>query len=142
MSRSHSRAPSQRQLRVGEEIRHVLAAAIERGDMADPELRDVPFTVTEVRVSPDLRQATAFVARLGQPMPPELLAALKRAAPYFRSQIARAVRLKFVPNIRFEPDTSFDRASHIEEILHRPSVMRDLVDHDEENEDGDPGEDR
>jgi ribosome-binding factor A len=141
MSRSRNAPPSQRQLRVGEEIRHVLADVIERGGMADPELRDVPLTVTEVRVSPDLRHALVFVTRLGQALSPSLLAALQRAAPFFRAQVARSVRLKFVPSLRFEADTSFDRASEIEAILHRPSVARDLARPEEETPEDDAGED-
>jgi ribosome-binding factor A len=142
MSRPHKAPPSQRQLRVGEEIRHVLADVIERGGMADPELRDVPLTVTEVRVSPDLRNALVYVTRLGQALSPSLLAALQRAAPFFRAQVARSVRLKFVPSLRFEADTSFDRASEIEAILHRPSVARDLTGpEEEETPEDDAGED-
>ncbi|MGB8274157.1 MAG: 30S ribosome-binding factor RbfA [Alphaproteobacteria bacterium] len=132
MTRHRNAPPSQRQLRVGEEIRHVLAAVIERGEMADPELRDIPITVTEVRVSPDLRHAVAYATRLGESLDPALLAALNRAAPFFRAHIARAVRLKFVPSVCFEVDTSFERASRIDAILHRPSVARDLAPHEEE----------
>ena len=80
-----NRGHSQRQLRVGEEIRHLLAELLERGDMGDPELRDARITVTSVDVSPDLRNATAFVMPLGGQDVTRLLAALKRAAPWFRS---------------------------------------------------------
>jgi ribosome-binding factor A len=95
-----------------------------------------------VRVSPDLKHALVYVTRLGQKLSPSLLAALQRAAPFFRAQVARSVRLKFVPALRFEADTSFDRASEIEAILHRPSVARDLARREEGEETGDDtGED-
>nr|MCU0888800.1 ribosome-binding factor A [Rubritepida sp.] len=86
--------PSQRQLRVAEEIRHALAAVIERGDWPDEALWGARITVTEVRASPDLKHMTAFVSGLGKDVPPEQFAALKRSAPWLRSQMARAVRLK------------------------------------------------
>ncbi len=126
MTRQRNRAPSQRQLRVGEEIRHAIAALIERGSMKDPELRDVPVTVTEVRASPDLRHAQVFVTRLGGGDSDKIVAALNRAAPYFRAQVAAAVRLKFAPQISFAPDTSFEQASRIDSILRRPHVKQDI----------------
>lgn len=126
MTRQRGRAPTQRQLRVGEEIRHVVAAIIERGDMADPDLRDVPVTVTETRISPDLKHATVFVTPLGGGDADTLLTALARAAPYFRAQVGRSMRLKYTPALHFELDTSFETASRIDAILHRPKVARDL----------------
>ncbi len=129
--------PSQRQLRVGEELRHVIAQVIERAHFRDPALQDVSITVTEVRVSPDLKNATAFVTPLGGSDTEEVVAALRRAAPYFRGQIARAVKLRAVPGISFEADTSFDYASKIEGLLHQPEVARDLA----EDEDGGEADD-
>jgi len=130
MTRRRGRPPSQRQLRVGEELRHVLASVIERGTMHDPELRDVPITVTEVRMSPDLKNATAFVTPLGGALnsidADRLTAALARAAPYFRGQVGRNIRLKFTPKLRFEMDTTFEAAGRIDALLRRPSVARDL----------------
>lgn len=126
MARQRGKAPSQRQLRVGEEIRHVLAGVIERGDIHDPELRDVSITVTEVRVSPDLRHATVFVLPLGGGETAGLLAALSRAASYLQARIARQTRLRFTPQLRFEKDTSFEHAERIEALLARPKVARDL----------------
>ena len=120
------RPSGQRPLRVGEELRHALADILARGDIRDPDVAGTPITVTEVRVSPDLRNATAFVLPLGGQHAPEVLAGLTRCAPYLRSQLARAVRLKFVPTIGFKLDTSFDRASQIEEVLRRPEVAVDL----------------
>lgn len=122
--------PSQRQLRVGEELRHAIAQIIERAHFRDPALQDVPITVTEVRVSPDLKNATVFVTPLGGSDVDGVVAALRRAAPYFRGQIARAVKLRAVPGIAFEADTSFDYASKIAGLLHQPEVARDLDDED------------
>lgn len=126
------RAPSQRQLRVGEELRHVLAEILGRGDVRDPDLSDATITVTEVRISPDLRNATAFVVPLGGAEVERTIAALRRAAPYLRSRIAREVQLRLVPTLSFEADTSFDYAGRIDRILHAPEVERDL--------DGDAGD--
>lgn len=131
------KAPSQRQLRVGEEIRHALAEVLQRGDFRDPELQDLHVTVTEVRISPDLKAATAFVTPLGGGPMDEALAALKRAAPYLRGQIARAINLRYAPTLSFEPDTSFDYAGRIGAILHSPEVARDLAPHDEDGDEDD-----
>lgn len=126
MTRHRGQAPSQRQLRVGEEIRHAIAELIERGAMKDPKLRDVPVTVTEVRVTPDLRHARAYVTPLGGGDAAEIVAALNHAAPFFRAQVAAAVRLKFAPQVSFTADTSFEEAGKIEAILRRPHVRQDL----------------
>ncbi len=134
--------PSQRQLRVGEELRHALSDLLRRGDFHDPELADLNVTVTEVRISPDLRNATAFVTPLGGGAMGEALAALRRAAPFLRGQIARAINLRYAPTLSFEADTSFDYASRIDSILHSPAVARDLghrVNGDDEDEDEDDG---
>jgi ribosome-binding factor A len=133
------KAPSQRQLRVGEELRHALADLFRRGDFHDPELQNLNVTVTEVRISPDLRNATAFVTPLGGGHVDEALTALKRAAPFLRGQIARAVNLRYVPTLGFQADTSFDYAGHINAILHSPEVARDLgprVNGDDDEDDG------
>lgn len=106
-------------------MRHALAAIFERGELRDPELA-VPITVTEVRMSPDLRQAVVFVMPLGGAGGSEVLAALIRARGFLRRQIAAAVRLRSVPNLTFRMDVSFDRAGHINELLHSPDVVRDL----------------
>ncbi len=111
------RAPSQRQLRVGEEMRHTLSAILSRGDLRDPDLQDVSITVGEVRVSHDLRNATAFVLPLGGRDGEVVLAALRRAAPYIRGQLGRAMRLKFTPTLSFQYDGSFDHAEHIASLL-------------------------
>jgi len=118
--------PSQRQLRVAEEIRHILAGIFTRHEFRDPELAEAEVTVTEVRVSPDLKRATAFVSRLGRSDIDELLPALKRAAPYLRSQLAHTLRLRSTPDISFQPDHTLDEATKINRLLHSPEVARDL----------------
>lgn len=126
MSKQRNREHSQRQLRVGEELRHGLAELLERGDMRDPVLREARITVTMVDVSPDLRNATAFVVPLGGEHADEILAAMRRAAPFFRARLAKMIDLRFAPEIRFELDRSFDNAARIEKLLHDPEVQRDL----------------
>jgi ribosome-binding factor A len=119
-------APTQRQLRVGEEIRHILAGLFARDLIREPSLNGVTITVTEVRVSPDLRNATAFVTRLGRDDVDKLLPALKRAAPFLRGQVAKAIRLRVAPELSFQADTSIDYAMQVSALLHRPEVARDL----------------
>ena len=120
--------PSQRQLRVAEEIRHVLAGIFLRGEIRDPELADVAITVTEVRIGPDLKRATAFVTRLGRSDIDAKLPALRRAAPFLRSQMAKALRgLRITPDLSFQADTSIDYAMHVDELLRAPEVARDLT---------------
>lgn len=129
MAKKSSRAPSQRQLRVGEELRHTLAQVIERGELRDPELANVSITISEVRIGPDLRRATVFVAPLGGSInvaekgkdsemdSAGIVAALQRAAPFLRRAIAKSVHLKYTPNLSFEADTSFDYADNIDRLL-------------------------
>ncbi len=110
--------PSQRQLRVGEELRHALAVILSAGGSNDPDLFDVNLTVTEVRVSPDLRNATVFVVPLGGQNMQPILSALKRTKGYFRHEVAKAMRnLRNVPDLKFLPDESFDNAQRIETLL-------------------------
>jgi ribosome-binding factor A len=118
--------PSQRQLRVAEEVRHALAAVIERGDWPDEALWDARITVTEVRASPDLKHMTAFVSGLGRDLTKEQFAGLKRVSPFLRKQVAHAVRLKFAPDLHFQPDTALDYAMQVDAVLKRPEVARDL----------------
>ncbi len=118
--------PSQRQLRVAEEIRHVLAGIFGRHDIRDPELATVDITVTEVRMTPDLKRAIVYVARLGRTDVAVLLPALKRAAPYLRTQVAHGVRLRVAPELSFQPDHALEYASKIDVLLHKPEVARDL----------------
>ena len=121
-----SKAPTQRQLRVAEEIRHVLAGVFGRGEVRDPALADVTITVTEVRIGPDLKRATAFVTRLGRSDVADKLPALRRAAPFLRSQVAKELRLRVAPDLSFQADTSIDYAMHVDELLRAPEVARDL----------------
>ena len=94
-----ARAPSQRQLRVGEELRHALAQLLRPGELRDPALRDANITVTEVRVSPDLKNATAYVMPLAGANADEIMNGLKRSAPYLKAMLARTVELRQAPNI-------------------------------------------
>ena len=108
----------------------MLAGIFTRREFHDPELADAEVTVTEVRVSPDLKHAAAFVTRLGRSDIGELLPALRRAAPYLRAQVAHAVRLKFAPELTFQPDSAPDYAMHVDELLRSPEVARDLEAHE------------
>ena len=119
---------SQRQLRVGEELRHLLAELLERGEMRDLDLRGASITVTAVDVSPDLRNATAFVMPLGGQHGDRLLAAMRRAAPWFRARVGERAGLRHAPEIRFEIDRTFDEADRIGSLLRRPDVARDIED--------------
>ena len=125
-SEREKKGPSQRQLRVGEELRHLLAELLERGDMRDPDLRDAAITVTAVDVSPDLRNAIAFVMPLGGQNEERLLAALRRAAPWFRARVGEKAQLRHAPEIRFQVDRTFDEADRIGALLRRPDVARDI----------------
>ncbi len=110
--------PSQRQLRMGEAIRHALAEVTARGDIRDPQLRDLPITITEVRPSPDLRRATAFVTPLGGQNMDEIVGALNRARGFYRAKVAQMVEAKYVPEITFRADDSFEQAQRIAKLLH------------------------
>jgi ribosome-binding factor A len=130
MPRHHHHAQSaggsQRQLRVGELIRHELAAMLSRGDVHDPVIEGHMITVPEVRMSPDLRLATIYIMPLGGRDEKDVLAALDRNKRYVRGEIARRVNLKFAPEIRFRIDERFDEAERIEKLLRTPDVRRDL----------------
>jgi ribosome-binding factor A len=132
---------SQRQLRVGEELRHALARVLSRGELRDPHLADVSLTVTEVRVSPDLKNATAFVVPLGGGDLDPIIAALNHASSFLRGQLGHEVTLRYTPRLTFQPDRSFDEAAHINEILHHPRVMRDVAEAAGEDRPPDDGED-
>jgi ribosome-binding factor A len=111
---------------VGEELRHALVGILRDIHAADPALQDINVTVTEVRISPDLGHATAFVVPFAGQNKDETLAALNRAAPYFRTRLVHAVELRRAPRISFSLDTSFGYAAHIEELLRAPAVKRDI----------------
>ncbi len=126
MGKQAGKPQTQRQLKVGEELRHALAWIIERGELRDPVLTGRAITITEVRVSPDLRNATAFIMPLGGGDAEDIAAALRRAKSFLRRLIAQSVKLRHVPDLSFQPDVSFDTYSHIDNILHKPEVARDL----------------
>ena len=134
MGVSRGKPPSQRQLRVGEEIRHALVRILTRGDVHDPLVRTANVTVTQVEVSPDLQNATAFVVPLGGGQTDEIVRALNRAAGFLRGQLGREIHLRYTPRLGFAADRSFDRADEVERLLHSPRVRRDL---ERAREDGD-----
>src|SRR5512142_405558 len=117
---------SQRQLRVGELVRHAIAEMLTRGDVHDPVLEGHLITVPEVRMSPDLRMATIYVMPLGGRDVKEVIEALDRNKKCLRGEIAHHVNLKFAPEIRFRVDERFDEAERIEKLLRTPAVQRDL----------------
>jgi ribosome-binding factor A len=121
-----SAGTSQRQLRAGELVRHALAEVLSRGEVHDPVIQGHMITVPEVRMSPDLRQATAYVMPLGGRDEKEVLAALERNKKFLRGEIAHRVNLKFAPDIRFRADERFEEADRIEKLLRTPAVQRDL----------------
>jgi ribosome-binding factor A len=118
--------PSQRQLRVAEEIRHILAGVFARHEFRDPELAAAEITVTEVRVTPDLKHAHVYLTRLGRSDVDGLLPTLQRAAAYLRGQVAHTLRLRYAPDLIFQPDHALDYAMKIDTLMHRPEVARDL----------------
>lgn len=117
---------SQRQYRVGEVLRHAVADVLARGDFRDPDLHDVSITVTEVTVSPDLKNATGWIMPLGGKDAQDVEAALNRCARYIRGQVSKMVTLRHSPQWRFELDPSFDAADRIDTLLRDPGVKRDL----------------
>lgn len=125
-----SKGPSQRQLRAGELVRHALAEILQREDLREPALKGLSITVTEVRASPDLKQASAFVLPLGGGAKgadiPAIVAALNRISPMIRGLLGKKIDLKFTPALTFLADASFDEAQKIDALLRRPEVARDL----------------
>jgi ribosome-binding factor A len=121
-----SQGPSQRQLRVGELIRHALAEMLTRGEIHDDVLASHVVTIPEVRMSPDLRLASIYVMPLGGKDVQPVLSALERHKRYIRGEIAREVNLKFAPEIRFLPDETFDEAARIDRLLASEKVRQDL----------------
>ena len=132
-----STGPSQRQQRVAELIRHALAEVLQRGDIQDPVLNTHVVTVPEVRMSPDLKLATAYVMPLGGMDEAPVIAALERHRKVLRQEVARRVNLKFAPELRFRRDETFDEAARIDKLLRNERVQRDLV----SERDGDGHED-
>ncbi|NMG40960.1 30S ribosome-binding factor RbfA [Chelativorans sp. ZYF759] len=133
MSRFDNKGPSQRQLRVGEQVRHALADVIQRGDIRDDVIEATVVSVTEVRMSPDLKIATAFIAPLGASDDQAVIKALARNAKFIRGRVSGALRqMKYMPEFRFRLDTSFDNMARIDQLLRSPEVARDLDDEDED----------
>lgn len=131
-----SNGPSQRQLRVGEQARHALAQVLQRDELRDPMLDGVVVSITEVRMSPDLKIATAYISPIGGEKD-AVVAALNRNARFIRGRAAGYLRqMKYMPEFRFRIDTSFDNFAKIDEILRSPEVTRDLnQDDDKASED-------
>jgi len=125
---------SQRQLRVGELVRHALADMLARGDVHDPVIEGHLITVPEVRMSPDLRLATIYVMPMGGRDASEVVAAFEHHKKFLRSEIAHRINLKFAPDIRFRVDERFDEAERIDKLLRSPAVKRDLEDEGEDDE--------
>lgn len=119
-------ARSQRQLRVGEELRHVLSDVLREAHFRDPDLAGATVTVTEVRVSPDLRNATAFVMPLAGREAAKTIAALNRAQAYIRMEAVQRINLRLAPSFSFKLDESFEAARRVDDVLHRPEVQADL----------------
>lgn len=122
-----NQGPSVRVLRVGEQVRHILSEIIQRGDVHDDVLAKYPLSVTEVRMSPDLRHATVFVKSLLGRDEEAVLKALRTNTAYLQREVASRVRMKYAAKLKFLADESFDEASHIEKLLRDPKVARDLV---------------
>jgi ribosome-binding factor A len=129
--------PSQRQLRVGEALRHALAEILRRNDIRDPDLEGVSVTITQVKPSPDMRYATVYCEPLGGLRAKEIVVALNRHKGFLRGEMGRLITTKFTPDLRFVEDESFAEAQKIEDILKSPEVQRDLKasDHDEDSDD-------
>jgi ribosome-binding factor A len=134
--RDHSGNASQRQLRVGELVRHAVADMLARGEVHDPVLEGHLITVPEVRMTPDLRLATIYVMPLGGRDQSEVLTALERNKKFLRGEIGHRVNLKFAPDIRFRIDERFDEAERIEKLLRTPAVQRDLNKPEDGNKEG------
>jgi ribosome-binding factor A len=138
MPRHHNKSSaaggSQRQLRVGELVRHAMAEVLSQGSAHDPDLEGHIITVPEVRMSPDLKLATIYVMPLGGRDTDKVIAALERNKKFLRGEVARRVNLKFAPNVRFRVDDRFEEAERIEKLLRTPAVQRDLAPDSHESE--------
>lgn len=135
MTKAKQKQPGQRQLRVGELIRHAISDILLRGEIFDPRLEKTSVTVSEARVSPDLKNATVFVMPLAGTNQETVMEGLQDQAPQIRKLVSNQIRQKFMPKLHFKLDKSFDEASKIESILQSPEVQRDLrSDDDQEND--------
>lgn len=125
-TRSAPRGPSQRQLRAGELVRHALVEILQEEDLDDPALSGAPVTITEVRVSPDLRHAICFIQPLGGENAAEVVAAMNRASKFFRGRLGRMIDLRATPELKFLHDETFDAADQMSRLFDDPKVRRDL----------------
>jgi len=132
---SGGKGPSQRQLRVGEMVRHALTEILQRGEIPDPEIERTVISVTEVGMSPDLKIATVYISPLGVADPQPIIKALARNQKFIRGKVSPALRqMKYMPEFRFRADTSFENYAKIDKLLHSPEVARDLDDGEGEDE--------
>lgn len=130
--------PGQRQLRVGERLRHILADILRQGQLRDPALSEAHLvTVTAVDIGPDLQHATAYVMPLGGNNADEVVKALNRASGYFRSEMASQLELRYTPKVSFRIDNTFDEADHIDRLLRQEAVRRDVEKEEQETSDDD-----
>ncbi|MER8400721.1 30S ribosome-binding factor RbfA [Mesorhizobium sp. M1348] len=131
-----TKGPSQRMLRVGEQVRHALSQTLQRGEILDPLIENTVVSVSEVRMSPDLKIATAFVSPLGAKDAGVVVEALNKHAKFVRGRVSSALRqMKYMPEFRFRLDTSYDNFQKINELLHSPEVARDLSADDKDKDD-------
>jgi ribosome-binding factor A len=136
MSKATSSAPSQRMLRVGEQVRAAITQVLQRGEVRDDLIEKTVISISEVRMSPDLKIATAYVAPIGVSDHDGVIAALNRHAKYIRGRLGGQLRqMKYMPEVRFRDDTSFDNYRKIDELLRSPEVARDLGPDDDKQED-------
>ncbi|MDB5529974.1 MAG: rbfA [Devosia sp.] len=132
MSKDQKLGPNQRSLRVGELVRHALAAIFARGDVEDDALRGVIITVPEVRMSPDLKLANAYVMPLGGQRAEAIVEALNRHRKFIRGRVAPQINMKFAPEVKFFVDDTFEEAGRIDALLRSDKVKRDLAAGDED----------
>ena len=136
MPRPTTSSPSQRMLRVAEQVRHALSETLQRGEIIDPLIENTVVSVSEVRMSPDLKVATAFVSPLGAKDTGAVIDALNKHAKFVRGRVSGALRqMKFMPEFRFKLDTSFDNFARINDLLKSPEVARDLGPHHNDQDD-------
>lgn len=136
MTRPTSSAPSQRMLRVGEQVRAAITQVLQRGDVRDPLIEKTVISISEVRMSPDLKIATAYVAPIGVADHDGVIAALNHNAKFIRGRIGPQLRqMKYMPDVRFRDDTSFDNYQKIDALLRSPEVARDLATPQDEDQD-------
>ncbi|MEK1871317.1 MULTISPECIES: 30S ribosome-binding factor RbfA [Rhizobium] len=134
-TRPTTSAPSQRMLRVGEQVRAAITQVLQRGEVRDDVIEKTVISISEVRMSPDLKIATAYVTPLGVTDHDAVIGALNRNAKYIRGRLGSQLRqMKYMPEVRFRDDTSFDNYKKIDELLRSPEVSRDLDHGDTEEE--------